>query len=302
MVTVLLHPYLPSSTEALLAALGHARPGARGRPLRRARRRRGRAPDRAPLPEAVIDSHTHLESCEPEAADLVAEAERAGVAPPPHRRHRRRVVPRRARRGGGLPAGLRGDRPPPQRGEGLRRRRPRRAASARRPRALPRDRRDRARLLPRPRAPRRPGARLRRADRARARDRQAAGHPHPGGRRRHDLDARRARGRGHGHPPLLLDARAACASASTTAGGSPSPGTSPTRSPPRSRTLRARFRSTACSSRPTRPILTPQAVRKERNQPAFVVHTARFLAELRGIEYAELEAAVEGNAAALFGW
>jgi TatD DNase family protein len=50
------------------------------------------------------------------------------------------------------------------------------------------------------------------------------------------------------------------------------------------------------------PYLTPQAVRKERNQPAFVVHTARFLADLRGIEYAELEAAVEGNAAALFGW
>jgi TatD DNase family protein len=50
------------------------------------------------------------------------------------------------------------------------------------------------------------------------------------------------------------------------------------------------------------PYLTPQAVRKERNQPAFVVHTARFLADLRGMEYAELEAAVEGNAAALFGW
>jgi TatD DNase family protein len=50
------------------------------------------------------------------------------------------------------------------------------------------------------------------------------------------------------------------------------------------------------------PYLTPQVVRKERNQPANVVHTARFIAELRGIPYEELEAAVEANAAALFGW
>jgi TatD DNase family protein len=50
------------------------------------------------------------------------------------------------------------------------------------------------------------------------------------------------------------------------------------------------------------PYLTPQVVRKERNQPAFVVHTARFVAERRGIEYEELEALVERNAAGLFGW
>jgi TatD DNase family protein len=50
------------------------------------------------------------------------------------------------------------------------------------------------------------------------------------------------------------------------------------------------------------PYLTPQVVRKERNQPAFVVHTARFVAEQRGIEYDELESLVEDNAAELFGW
>ncbi len=50
------------------------------------------------------------------------------------------------------------------------------------------------------------------------------------------------------------------------------------------------------------PYLTPQVVRKERNRPAYVAHTARFVAELRGIGYAELEAAVDANAAALFGW
>ncbi|HEV2821104.1 MAG TPA: TatD family hydrolase [Solirubrobacteraceae bacterium] len=50
------------------------------------------------------------------------------------------------------------------------------------------------------------------------------------------------------------------------------------------------------------PYLTPQPVRKERNQPAHVVHTARFLAGRRGVAYEELEAVVERNAGALFGW
>jgi TatD DNase family protein len=50
------------------------------------------------------------------------------------------------------------------------------------------------------------------------------------------------------------------------------------------------------------PYLTPQLVRKERNRPAYVVHTARFVAERRGIAYEALEAAVEANAARLFGW
>jgi TatD DNase family protein len=50
------------------------------------------------------------------------------------------------------------------------------------------------------------------------------------------------------------------------------------------------------------PYLSPQPVRKERNQPAYVAHTARFVAARRGIEYEQLEALVERNAAALFGW
>ncbi len=50
------------------------------------------------------------------------------------------------------------------------------------------------------------------------------------------------------------------------------------------------------------PYLTPQVVRKERNQPAFVAHTARFVAERRGVSYERLEALVERNAAGLFGW
>jgi TatD DNase family protein len=50
------------------------------------------------------------------------------------------------------------------------------------------------------------------------------------------------------------------------------------------------------------PYLTPQAVRKERNQPAFVAHTVAFIAALRGVSVAELGAAVERNAARVFGW
>jgi TatD DNase family protein len=50
------------------------------------------------------------------------------------------------------------------------------------------------------------------------------------------------------------------------------------------------------------PYLTPQVVRKQRNEPAFVVHTARFVAEQRGIAYEDLEQLVERNAAGLFGW
>jgi TatD DNase family protein len=50
------------------------------------------------------------------------------------------------------------------------------------------------------------------------------------------------------------------------------------------------------------PYLTPQVVRKERNRPAYVAHTARFIAERRGIAYAELDSAVEANAAKLFHW
>jgi TatD DNase family protein len=50
------------------------------------------------------------------------------------------------------------------------------------------------------------------------------------------------------------------------------------------------------------PYLSPQAVRKERNAPANVVLTAEVLAAERGVAYAELEAQVERNAAELFGW
>jgi TatD DNase family protein len=50
------------------------------------------------------------------------------------------------------------------------------------------------------------------------------------------------------------------------------------------------------------PYLTPQVVRKQRNEPAFVAHTLAFIAELRGVAVEELDATVERNAARVFGW
>ena len=50
------------------------------------------------------------------------------------------------------------------------------------------------------------------------------------------------------------------------------------------------------------PYLTPQPMRKHRNQPAYVVHTARFIAERRGIALHELESAVHETGKRLFGW
>jgi TatD DNase family protein len=50
------------------------------------------------------------------------------------------------------------------------------------------------------------------------------------------------------------------------------------------------------------PYLAPQPVRGRPNEPAFVVETARVVAERRGVSYEELERTVEDNAGALFGW
>ncbi len=50
------------------------------------------------------------------------------------------------------------------------------------------------------------------------------------------------------------------------------------------------------------PYLTPQAVRKQRNQPAFVVHTAAFIAQLRGVSAEELDGTLTRNAARVLGW
>jgi TatD DNase family protein len=50
------------------------------------------------------------------------------------------------------------------------------------------------------------------------------------------------------------------------------------------------------------PFLSPQPLRGKPNEPANVVHTAHHVAGLRGLAYEELERVVEQNAARVFGW
>jgi TatD DNase family protein len=50
------------------------------------------------------------------------------------------------------------------------------------------------------------------------------------------------------------------------------------------------------------PFLSPQVVRGKPNQPAHVVHTAKALAVERRVGFPELDAAVAESAAAVFGW
>lgn len=50
------------------------------------------------------------------------------------------------------------------------------------------------------------------------------------------------------------------------------------------------------------PYVAPQSVRGEPNEPANVAITARHVAELRGVSYADLERTVEANAARVLHW
>lgn len=50
------------------------------------------------------------------------------------------------------------------------------------------------------------------------------------------------------------------------------------------------------------PYLAAQPLRGRENEPAHVVHTARALAQLRGVSYEELEAQLERNAGRVLGW
>ena len=302
-VTVLLHAYMPETTERLMGALGQdggfaieaARFGSAGR---------ARSPaGPAAVPEArerMIDSHTHLDRSPGSDAELVAAAREAGLGASSRSARTRRPAARRSRRRG-PPGGLRRGRPPPQRQHGLRRRGHRRAARARAPPEGARDRGDRARRLPRLRAARRPGARLLRPHAARARDRQAARHPP---RAAEDDTIAMLDREAQGlevilHCFSMPDRLDECLERGwwiSFAGNVTYP--------------KAQDLAEAAERAPLdrllvetdAPYLTPQALRKQRNQPAYVVHTARFVAERRGIAYEELEAAVDANAARLFGW
>ena len=121
-VTVLLHPYMPATTERLLAALGATPTLALdgGAASARGAGGAGRRRARAAVPEArgaVIDSpHPPRPPASRADAELVAAAREAGVHADPHGRDRRATsLPRGARRRRALPAGVRRDRPPPER-------------------------------------------------------------------------------------------------------------------------------------------------------------------------------------------
>ena len=139
---------------------------------------------------------------------------------------------------------------------------------------------------------------------ARARDGQAARHPHARGRGRHDRDAGREHAQGlDGDPALLLDAR-------------------PARRVPGARLVdllrRQRHLPEGAGPRATRPracplerllvetdapYLTP-AGRAQGAQPARPTSSTRRASSpsAAGVAYEELEAAVEPNAAEVFGW
>ena len=55
------------------------------------------------------------------------------------------------------------------------------------------------------------------------------------------------------------------------------------------------FPSTACWWRPMRPFLAPGKYRGKRNEPAYVVETAKELAKVKGISQAELAQATTDN-------
>ncbi len=175
-------PYIPPAARA--AGVLGARALARRCRVRRARRRARSAASSRCSPSAVIDSHTHLDVCEPPDAQLVAAAGRPGVTPDRDRRHRRRVLPRRARRRRGLPevyAAI-GRHPNSATGFDDADFAELEALAATRMR---RDRRDRPGLLPRPRARARISGAPSRPRSSSPGDRQAAGDPHPRRRRRH---------------------------------------------------------------------------------------------------------------------
>ena len=66
------------------------------------------------------------------------------------------------------------------------------------------------------------------------------------------------------------------------------------------RTAAARVPSDRLLAETDSPYLAPQAVRGRRNEPANVLHTLAALAEVRGVDAAELERTIDENATAVF--
>ena len=252
----------------------------------------------------MIDSHTHLDLCEPPDAELVAAADEAGRHAHADGRHRRRLLPRGARRGRGVPPGLCGGRAPPER-RARASTTPTWPSCARWPRTSAAWRSARPGLdFYRDGAPRADQQRAFAAQIALARE---TGKPlviHSREAARETLAQLAAEAQGvQRRDPLLLDARAAA--------GVPGArlrdllrGQRHVQERRRAgRGRRAAVPDERLLVETDAPYLTPQAVRKHRNQPAFVAHTAAFVAELRGVSRrAARTPLVERNAARVFGW
>ena len=65
---------------------------------------------------------------------------------------------------------------------------------------------------------------------------------------------------------------------------------------------RSAFPRTGCSSRPTLPSSLRSRCAASATGRSHVTHTARFVADARGVSYEELERTVDANASRLFGW
>ena len=310
MTTLLLVPYLPGTSERMLAALGErvARAGRAGLPPRRPEGRAGPAAlpeDRGSGP--MIDSHTHLFLCERPEAEVVAAALEAGVGRMLNvglGEDSNEVAIAGAERHEGVFAtvGL-----PPDLGGRVRRRGGRGDRPARGAREGAGDRRDRDRLLPRVGEPGRPAPRLRGADRDRPRPRPADRHPRPRPRRRDDRDRRglrdpRRAGREAPSSCTAFSLPGGWTTRSSAAGTAPSPASSPSPSPTPCARRRRSCPTSSSWSRPTLPISPRSRCGASRTSPPTSSPRRRSSPRLRGVAYEELERTVEANARAVFGW
>ena len=312
-VSVLLHPFMPGSAERLWrrwaarTCRSTAPRWARSRAARRSpssgsSSRASRPRRRPPEAEPVIDSHCHLDYCEPPVAELVGRARAAGVDADGHRGHERRGDPARDRGRRGPRRGGGDRRPPSPRDGRLRRRSPSRRSSARR--------RTRA-SAPSGRPGSTTTATTHRATTSAAPSRRSSSWPRAAAlpvviHTRAAEDDTFAVLREHaGSVPVVVmhcfsapDRLEECVERGymcSFAGNVTYPKATDLQEAARQVPDELLLVETDS------PYLAPQPVRGKPNEPANVAHTARFVADLRGVSYEELERTVAANFERVFG-